>query len=125
MSAPRRAPSSIADGRVMSTRSNSATTAALPPVVDPLTITMRELRVVGRDASGSRTRPRNEISRSRSPSFEETADTTPFDLVDPANPAATLRDIPAATGMSCRRRTQLALVASFVLALAGYITTAV
>ena len=56
-------------------------------------------------------------------SQEETADTTPFELVDPLNPAATLRDIPV-TSLWCRRRMQIALVASCVLAIAGYITVA-
>ncbi len=109
----------------MSTRSNPATSPALPPLVDPLSITMRELKPVSAEASGSRTRPRNDASKPRRLSLEESADTTPFALIDPDHPAATLRDIPAATGMSCRRRAQLALVASFVLAIAGYITVAV
>jgi hypothetical protein len=61
----------------------------------------------------------------RAPSREETEDTTPFELVDPVNASATVRDLPAATGMSCRRRTQLMLAATFVLGLAGYITTAI
>ncbi|MBA3464191.1 MAG: hypothetical protein H0T46_29825 [Deltaproteobacteria bacterium] len=45
--------------------------------------------------------------------------------MDPVNASATVRDIPAATGMSCRRRAQLALAASFVLGVAGYITMAI
>lgn len=69
--------------------------------------------------------PLRDAPNSRPLSREETDDTTPFALVDPVNASATVRDIPAATGMSCRRRAQLALVASFVLGLAGYITTAI
>ena len=69
--------------------------------------------------------PLRDAPESRRPSREETEDTTPFELVDPVNASATVRDIPAATGMSCRRRAQLALAASFVLGLAGYITTAI
>jgi hypothetical protein len=72
------------------------------------------------DASGSRPRVRSDVPNSRRASFEETADTTPFELIDPANPAATLRDLPA-SARSCRRL-QLALLASLVLAIAGYIT---
>jgi len=82
---------------------------------------MRASRAMFADASGSRTRPRSDAPNSRGASFEETADTTPFELVDPANPAATLRDMPT-SAMKCRRRMQLALLASLVLAIAGYIT---
>ncbi len=101
-----------------STRANHATGAALPAKVDPLSTTMRLLRA-------SVLMPLHEAPRPRSPSREETDDTTPFELVDPVNASATVRDIPAATGMSCRRRAQLALAASFVLGVAGYITMAI
>ena len=99
--------------------SNSATATALPSEVDPLSITMRAQR----DALGLRAALRSDASASRSLSREETDDTTPFELVDPVNASATLRDLPA-TG-SRRRRAHLALVATFVLAIAGYISTAI
>ncbi len=109
--------------RVTPSRSNVATSRALPPEVDPLSTTMRSLAVIRIEAPGSRTRPRSDAPRSRGATLEEVADTTPFALIDPNNPAATLRDIPAATGMSCRRA-RVALVASFVIAIAGMITFA-
>ena len=108
---------------VVPMRSNPATEAALPSDVDPLSQTMRSLAVIRIEAPGSRTRPRNDASRSRGATLDEVADTTPFELVDPDNPAATLHDIPAATGMSCRRA-RLAIVASFVIALTGVIAVA-
>lgn len=83
---------------------------------------MRSLEVIRIEAPRSRTRPRNDASRSRGATFEEVADTTPFELIDPDNPAATQRDIPAATGMC--RRARLAILASFVLAVATYVTFA-
>jgi len=105
------------------TRSNPATKAALPPEVDPLSQTMRSLAVIRIEAPESRTRPRNDATRSRGATPDEVADTTPFALIDPDNPAATLRDMPAVTRMSCRRA-RLAILASFVLALATYVTFA-
>jgi hypothetical protein len=107
----------MSNGRT-STRGNHATRAALPAKVDPLSTTMRVLRA-------SVLMPLRDAPKSRPPSREEVEDTTPFELVDPVNASATVRDIPAATGMSCRRRAQLALAASFVLGLAGYITAAI
>jgi hypothetical protein len=90
--------------------------------VDPLSITMRSLEVIRIEAPRSRTRPRNDAPRSRGATFEEVADTTPFELIDPDNPAATHRDIPVAR-MSCRHA-RVAIVASFVIAIAGMITFA-
>ncbi len=102
-----------------STLSNSATRTALPSEVDPLSITMRAQR----DALGLRGSLRSEARASRPLSREETEDTTPFELVDPVNASATLRDLPA-TG-ACRRRAHVALVATFVIAIAGYISAAI
>lgn len=101
-----------------STRDKHATRTALPSEVDPLSTTMRDLRA-------AMPRPRSDARSPRPLSLDETADTTPFALIDPMNPSATVRDLPAATGRSCHRRVQIAFVASIVLALAGAITAAV
>jgi len=101
-----------------SPRGKHANRTALPSRVDPLSITVRDLRA-------SMPAPHSDARLHREPSQEETEDTTPFELVDPVNASATLRDIPVT---NCRKRVQIALVASFVIALAGlagYITTAV
>jgi len=79
---------------------------------------MREVKTARPDARGSRIGRLAAVSQSRRPTFEETADTTPFELIDPVNPAATQRDMPAPS----RHRMHVALVASAVLAIAGYIT---
>ncbi len=108
--------------RVTPLRSNSASRIALPSQINPLSATMRSLAVIRIEVPGSRTRPRNDATRSRGATPDEVADTTPFALIDPDNPAATLRDMPV-TRMSCRRA-RLAILASFVLALATYVTFA-
>lgn len=95
-----------------STRSISATRTALPSEVDPLSTTQRV-------SGASLHAHHSDASKPRSPSREETEDTVPFELVDPVNASATVRDLPAATGSACRRRAQIALAASFVLALAA------
>lgn len=87
--------------------------------IDPLSNTAPTLTALRMEARGSRTRPRNDARRSRGATPDEVADTTPFALIDPDNPAGTLRDIPA--GVSCRR---LAILASFVIAITGVIAVA-
>jgi len=101
-----------------STRTISATRTALPSVVDPLTTTQRDLGTALRTHHSDALRP-------RPPSREETEDTVPFELVDPVNASATVRDLPAATGGACRRRAQIAIAASFVLALAASVGAAI
>ncbi|MBL9017373.1 MAG: hypothetical protein JNL83_24505 [Myxococcales bacterium] len=100
-----------------STRTISATRTALPSEVDPLTITQRDLGASLRAHHSDARKP-------RLPSREETEDTVPFELVDPVNASATVRDLPAATGSACRRRAQIAIAASFVLALAASVGAA-
>ena len=100
-----------------STRTISATRTALPSVVDPLTTTQRDL-------GASLRAHHSDAARPRPPSREETDDTVPFELVDPVNASATVRDMPAATGVACRRRAQIAIAASFVLALAASVGAA-
>jgi hypothetical protein len=99
-----------------STRSISATRTALPSEVDPLSTTQR--------VSGASLRAHHSDARMpRPPSREETEDTVPFELVDPVNASATVRDLPAATGSACRRRAQIAIAATFVALAASLVAS--
>ena len=100
-----------------STRSIPATRTALPSEIDPLTVTQRDLGASLRAHHSDALKP-------RPPSREETDDTVPFELVDPVNASATVLDLPAATGSACRRRAQIAIAASFVVALVASVGAA-
>src|SRR5207244_702834 len=95
-----------------STRTIPATRTALPSEVDPLCQTQRDLGSALR-------RHHSEALAPRRLSLEETDDTLPYDLVDPINASATVREMPAATGNACRRRAHIAFAATFVLVIAA------